>query len=246
MIRARKAVACIISMSVLILGQIAWAEGQATDPMAPIQRMNASELDLPERISESKERTISGSGEGELLISLSFSAAVPVVSGSYSYNISGIRLPPFSTPVQLKSSGAGYDLKLPGILVLSRPNDIALTASPVKSMNVALMRLDGGTKGAWASSQFGADRSNQAKAKTDLVYPNGTYNLRVFGDAPPNATMVELTLSAEKKFIIDGPFNLVINTAGFPSGGYSVRAEAINGSFELEKIGFAWSDLHQQ
>jgi len=236
MIRARKAIACLISMSILILAQTVWAEGQAKDPMASVPGMNVTKLDAAEMASEGKEITISGSGEGELLVILSFRTKVPVVSGSYSYNISGVRLPPLSTPFQLKSSGTGYDLKLPGILVPSRPNKIALTASPVKSMNIALMRLDEGAKAPWVSRQFLADRSYHARAETDLIYPKGEYRLMVFGDAPPDATIIELTLTAEKKLVIDGPFELVINTTGFPSGGYSVSAKAINGSLELDEI----------
>ncbi len=239
MIRARKAIACLISMSILILAQTVWAEGQAKDPMASVPGMNVSKLDSAEMASEGKEITISGSGEGEILIILSFRTKVPVFSGSYSYNISQVRLPPLSIPFQLKSSGNGYDLKLPGILIPSRPNNIALTASPVESMNVALMRLDEGARPAWVNRQFLADRSYQAKAETDLIYPEGEYRLMVFGDAPTNATMVELTLTAEKKFIIDGPFELAINTTGFPSGRYSVSAKAIKGSLALDEIRIA-------
>jgi len=238
MLRARKAVACIISMSILILAQSSWAEDQAVDPIAPFMGMNASELDSTAVTSDGKLKRISGSGEGELLISLTFRTAVPVAAGNYSFDISGINLPPLSTPVQLKSHGAGYDLKLPGILIPSKPNTITLSATPVKSMNVALMRLDPDAKRAWTSRQFQGDRSYLARAETDLIYPKGVYRLKVFGDAPLNATMVELVLTAEKKFIIDGPFDLVINSTGFPSGRYSVSAKAINGSFSLDEIGF--------
>lgn len=246
MIRARKAVACMISMSILILAQFAWAEGQPIDPMAPVTEMNASDLDSTEVISEGNLKSISGSGEGELLISLSFSTAVPVASGSYYFDISGINLPPISTPVQAKTKSKEYDLKMPGILIPSEPNNIALIATPVENMNVAFMRLGPDAKRAWTSRQFQADRSYRVKAETDLIYPRGAYGLRIFGDAPFNATKVELTLTAEKRFVIDGPFDLAINTTGFPSGRYSLSAKAINGSFELDEIGIDWSNQHHK
>jgi hypothetical protein len=45
-------------------------------------------------------------------------------------------------------------------------------------------------------------------------------------------------MSVVKRLIIDGPFNLVINTTGFPSGSYSVSAKALNGSFNFDDIKF--------
>ncbi len=53
-----------------------------------------------------------------------------------------------------------------------------------------------------------------------------------------NATKVDLTMSVVKKLVINGPFNLVINTTGFPSGSYSVSAKALNGSFNFDDINF--------
>jgi hypothetical protein len=241
MLRVEKAVACIISLSILALGQIAWAQDQAIEPMTLVPGADYSELDLTSMVLSNKAMTISGSGEGELQITLSFTTTVPVVSGSYNYDVSGFELLPLSTPVQLKSSGAGYDLTAPGILVPSKPNDITLTASPVRSMNVGVVRLDENANRPWTSRQFQADQSNQAVARSDLLYPNpmGMYRARVFGEAPLDATMVQLTVTAEKRVVINGPFDLVANTAGFPQGRYSLRARAISGSFEQIEFGFA-------
>ena len=241
MLRVEKAVACIISLSILALGQIAWAQDQAIEPMTLVPGADYSEMDLTNLVLGSKAMTISGSGEGELQITFSFTTTVPVVSGSYNYDISGFEMPPFSTPVQLKSSGAGYDLSVPGILLPSKPNDVTLTAGPVKSMNVGFMRLDGNANRPWTSRQFQADQSNQAVARSDLLYPNpsGVYRVRIFGDAPTDATTVELTLTSERRVVINGPFDIVANTAGFPQGRYNLRARAISGSFEQIEFGFA-------
>ena len=173
---------------------------------------------------------------------------MPVVSDSYNYDISGFELPPFSAPVQQKSSGAGYDLAGPGILLPSKPNDLTLTASPVRSMNVGFMWLDGNANRPWTSRQFQADQSNQAVARSDLLYPNPSvvYRVRIFGDAPTDATTVELTLTSERRVVINGPFDIVANTAGFPQGRYNLRARAISVSFEQIEFGFAYSHRHQQ
>lgn len=241
MLRVEKAVACIISLSILALGQIAWAQDQAIEPMTLVPGADYSEMDLTNLVLGSKAMTISGSGEGELQITFSFTTTVPVVSGSYNYDISGFELPPFSAPVQQKSSGAGYDLAGPGILLPSKPNDVTLTAGPVRSMNVGFMRLDGNANRPWTSRQFQADQSNQAVARSDLLYPNpsGVYRVRIFGDAPTDATTVELTLTSERRVVINGPFDIVANTAGFPQGRYNLRARAISGSFEQIEFGFA-------
>jgi hypothetical protein len=45
-------------------------------------------------------------------------------------------------------------------------------------------------------------------------------------------------LTVVKKLIVEGPFNLLINTTGFPDGNYSISAKAINGSFSFDELKF--------
>lgn len=42
--------------------------------------------------------------------------------------------------------------------------------------------------------------------------------------------------SEEPKIIVNGRFNIGINTTGFPSGNYSITAKALNGSLRLDEI----------
>ena len=74
------------------------------------------------------------------------------------------------------------------------------------SGNVGFIRLDGDANRAWKSRQLQADQLYQAITRSDLLYPNprGIYRARIFGDAPSDATMVELTLTAEKRVVING------------------------------------------
>jgi len=75
-----------------------------------------------------------------------------------------------------------------------------------------------------------------ASAENDLISPRGSYHVKIFGDAVENETEVDLLMSLEKILIVNGPFNLLINTTGFPDGSYSVNARALNGSFNFEEI----------
>ena len=47
MLRVEKAVACIISLSILALGQIAWAQDQAIEPMTLVPGADYSETVMP-------------------------------------------------------------------------------------------------------------------------------------------------------------------------------------------------------
>ena len=58
----------------------------------------------------------------------------------------------------------------------------------------------------------------------------------LFGDAAANTSEVDLTMTLVKKIIVNGRFNLAINTSGFPSGDYSISASALNGSFSLDEL----------
>jgi hypothetical protein len=46
-----------------------------------------------------------------------------------------------------------------------------------------------------------------------------------------------------KKLVINGSFNLSLDTSGFPSGNYSINARAINGSFRFDEINLAGPSL---
>jgi hypothetical protein len=106
----------------------------------------------------------------------------------------------------------------------------------VKNINIGVMKLQGDLERTWVSSQFLADGFATARADTDLISPSGSYHVKIFGDAVQNETKVDLMMSVTKKLVVSGPFNLVINTTGFPSGSYRISAKALNGSFSFDEI----------
>jgi hypothetical protein len=226
------------------LGNLSFTWGSATMGLIPIARMDDVYRTRPYLARdfvgpENTDKNLSGSGKGELLLTLSIKTTVPVYSGRYTYDIVGLNMPPLSTPVVVKGSKTGYDLSMPGIFMPKKPNNFTVMARPVKDINVGLMKLQGNLERTWISSQFSADNTGTARADTDLISPQGSYHVKIFGDALENVTEVDLRMSVVKKLVIDGPFNLVINTTGFPSGSYSVSAKALNGSFSFDEIEFS-------
>ncbi len=182
-----------------------------------------------------QEKIISGSGDGELLVTFTVRDTAPVSSGRYSYDIVGINIPPISTPLKVKASKTGYSFDLPGIFMPNKPNNFTVTAEGVKNLNIGLKKPQGEKIRTWVSTQVLAGDDGTATAETDLISP-GSYHVKIFGTAADNVTIVDLTMTIEKKLIIDGKFSLAIDTAGFPSGDYSIDAKAVNGSFSLDEI----------
>jgi hypothetical protein len=68
----------------------------------------------------------------------------------------------------------------------------------------------------------------------------GRYQFKIFGDAADNTSQVFLEMEVVKKLVINGKFNLALNTSGFPLGNYSINARALNGSFKFDEMNFAW------
>jgi len=192
---------------------------------------NSSEFADPTR----SEKTISGTGYGELLLTFTVEDAAPVYSGRYSYDIVNITIPPISTPIEVAGSKTGYAYTLPGIFMPDKPNNFTVTAEGVKNLNIGLKKPQGERIRTWVSTQVEASEEGMATEETDLISP-GSYHVKIFGDALDDVTMVNLTMTMEKKLIIEGEFSLGIDTTGFPSGNYSINAKAVNGSFSLDEI----------
>ena len=190
------------------------------------------------------DKILSGSGNGQILLTLSISTIVPVVSGSYMYDIEALNIPPISTPFDIisldpkKFAKGGYSYGFEGLYIPGKPNNFTVIARGVENLNIGLMKLQGDLHRTWISSQFLANDSAIAKAETDLISPRGSYHVRIFGDAADNASQVDLIMKVEKKLIVDGAFSLGINTTGFPEGSYSIKAQALNGSFCFDDLEF--------
>ncbi len=197
-----------------------------------------------------KGKVISGSGSGEILLTISIEKTLPVFSGKYSFDLVGINIPPISSRFSVSGSKNGYAYNMEGINMPDKPNDIIITATGVKDVNVGLKKLqpakssnvwenntwDSGTKTrTWVSTQTIADKSGMAVTQSDLISP-GNYHVKIFGDAADNASQVSLTMTMIKKLFLNGKFDLSINTSGFPEGDYSIDAKALNGSLSLDEV----------
>ncbi len=193
-----------------------------------------------------KEKLISGNGYGELLLTVAIHCIVPVSSGIYSYDLEGINIPPISTPLQVTSSRQGYSYNLSGIYLPNKPNNFTVSARGVKNLNVGLKKLQGSYENSsaiwkgkytriWVTTQVDADKNGRATTGSDLLSP-GNYHAKIFGEARENASEVDLTMTVIKKMIVNGRFDLRINTTGFPEGDYSFKVKALNGTFNLDEI----------
>lgn len=183
------------------------------------------------------DKTISGTGHGELLVTFTVETEVPVHSGRYSYDIVGINIPPISTPFKVISLKGleGRIFEMPNVTMAAKPNNFTIMAEGVKNLNVGLKKPQGEKIRTWVTTQSEASEDGRATVKTDLISP-GEYHAKIFGDAMEGGDSVHLTMTMEKKLIIDGRFDLGIVTTGFPAGDYSIEAKAVNGSFNLDEM----------
>jgi hypothetical protein len=205
---------------------------------------NASDFPSPVR----SDKIISGSGNGELLLTIGIKKSLPVFAGKYSFDVDGINIPPISTRFSVKPltglNGYAYDLE--GIYLPGKPNNFTVSAKGVKNINVGLKKLQGSYENSsmvwktkstriWVTTQIPADKNGLATADSDLISP-GVYQAKIFGDAADNVSQVDLSMTMVKKMVMKGKFNLAINTTGFPAGNYSITAKAINGSLSLDEL----------
>jgi hypothetical protein len=121
----------------------------------------------------------------------------------------------------------------------SKPNNFTVQASNVKNLNVGVKKdpVEGRANitRTWISTRANADKDGTARIDNDMISP-GRYQFKIFGDAIDNATQVTLEMKAIKKLLINGRFDLALNTSGFPTSNYSINAKAINESVRFDEI----------
>jgi hypothetical protein len=192
------------------------------------------------------ERGISGSGQGEVLLTISVESLLPVFQGRYSLDIVGVTMPPISSNWTVTGSEGGYAYDLTGVHMPERPNNFTVTARGAKNLNVGVRREFAGAgvdfTRAWVTAQALAGDDGRAIVESDLISP-GRYQFKAFGDAADNATEVAVELKVIKRLMINGDFNLSLNTDGLPSGNYSISARALNGSLRLDEINMVGPNL---
>jgi hypothetical protein len=185
------------------------------------------------------EKSLSGDGKGEILLTIMVSSILPVFNGRYSMDIVGASMPPISSNWTVTGTKNGYSYDLPGIHMPGKPNDFIVQASKVKNLNVGVKKdpVVGSSNftRTWISTRANADEDGTARIENDMISP-GRYQFKIFGDAIDNATQVALEMKVVKKLLINGRFDLALNTSGFPSSNYSINAKAINGSIRFDEI----------
>ena len=188
------------------------------------------------------EKVISGSGYGELLLTILVKTVLPVFQGRYSYDVVDVSMPPISANWTVSSMGgrSGYIYDIPGVHMPGKPNNFTVRAIGVKNLGVGVKKNQSDLKGGyfprlWISSQAKADPKGNAVLDNDMISP-GRYQFKIFGDAADNVSNVLLEMEVVKKLDINGEFNLSLDTSGFPSGNYSINVKAINGAFKLDEL----------
>ncbi len=185
------------------------------------------------------EKSLSGDGKGEILLTIQVSSILPVFHGRYSMDIVGASMPPISSNWTVTGTEKGYSYDLPGIHMPSKPNNFTIQASNVKNLNVGVKKdpVEGRSNitRTWISTRANADKDGIARIDNDMISP-GRYQFKIFGDAIDNATQVALEMKVVKKLLINGRFDLALNTSGFPTSNYSINAKAINESVRFDEI----------
>lgn len=233
-----------------ILGNLLLSYGSASTGMTILEQITNAYLTSAYNFSQfayrfPNEKTISGSGKGEILFTVSIRKTLPVISEKYSLDITGIHIPPISSIFNVTGSKKGYAYDAEGTYMPNKPNNFTVTASGVKNLNIGLKKVQGSYDNSsavwqgksirmWVSHQAISDEHGVAVQDSDLISP-GIYDARIFGDAD-NVSQVDVTMTLVKKIFVDGRFHLSINTTGFPSGDYSINARALDGALKLDEL----------
>ncbi len=185
------------------------------------------------------EKRLSGYGKGEILLTIQVSSILPVFRGRYSMDIVGANMPPIASNWTVTGTKNGYSYDLPGIHMPGKPNNFTVVTSGVKNLNVGVKKdpVEGGANftRTWISTRANAGEDGIGRIENDMISP-GRYQFKIFGEAIDNATQVTLEMKVVKRMLIDGRFDLALNTSGFPTSNYSINAKAINESVRFDEI----------
>jgi hypothetical protein len=185
------------------------------------------------------EKILSGYGKGEILLTIQVSSILPVFRGRYSMDIVGANMPPISSNWTVTGTKNGYSYDLPGVHMPNKPNNFTVVVKGVKNLNVGVKKdpVEGGANftRTWISTRANAGEDGTARIENDMISP-GRYQFKIFGETIENATQVVLEMKVVKKMLINGRFDLALNTSGFPSSNYSINAKAINESVRFDEI----------
>jgi hypothetical protein len=94
-----------------------------------------------------------------------------------------------------------------------------VTAKNVKDLNAGVKMV------IWITKRFEASGGIATVSQSDV--PPGRYNLKMFGEASPGATVVPIKVEAETAVKADseGRYSLAIDTSGIPAGDYNIEGD---------------------
>lgn len=122
-----------------------------------------------------------------------------------------------------------YVYRLYGIYIPPGENTFSVTAVNVKNLYVSVKIVIWFTKG--------SDAVNDIAVVSQGNVPEGTYDIKIYGDAADGATSVDLDIVASKPVTANsnGSFELSVNTNGIPQGLFTVTAGSVTKTVTLSE-----------
>ena len=211
MLRVKKAIAWIISLSILRLkeGNMAkkpeWMRN-AGRGLAIAMAINLMLIFILISPGISFELSADSVTAGDNLI----------ITGTSEPNSENTFISSFTMNLPVTSEKYNYETE---IKVPNKPNRFSVTARNVQN-------LDAGMKmGIWITKSFESHDGVVHLSVADI--PPGMYRLKVSGNAMPGANEVPITIEAETGVLADssGSYKLVIDTTGIPESDYLIEGD---------------------
>jgi len=138
-----------------------------------------------------------------------------IISGTASPGEEVVLRSSFAMHLPVASGRYEYQAK---VEIPQKPNRFTVRANDVQDMNLGVKM------GIWITKGFSASGKAASVSQQDI--PPGSYELKIFGQALPGASTVEVDVSAETTVRADssGKYRLAINTAGIPAGDYRIES----------------------
>ncbi len=118
--------------------------------------------------------------------------------------------------MELPVAGGQYQYET-RVQIPRKPNRFTVSASDVRDLNAGV-RL-----GIWLTKRFEARGGTASISRAGM--PEGSYDLKIFGEALPGVAKVHVDVVAETTVEADhaGRYSMTIDTSGIPSGAYTIE-----------------------
>ena len=211
MLRVKKAIAWIISLSILRLkeGNMAkkpeWMRN-AGRGLAIAMAINLMLIFILISPGTSFELSADSVTAGDNLI----------ITGTSEPNSENTFISSFTMNLPVTSEKYNYETE---VKVPNKPNRFSVTARNVQNLNAGVKM------GIWITKSFESRDGVVHLSAADI--PPGVYKLKVSGSAVPGANEVPISIEAETGVLSDssGSYKLVIDTTGIPEGDYLIKGD---------------------